>query len=162
MKLTSFLFAFTVGLVSMILLPLGAIWLNGVLALPVFQSVLLQGFGALLLLAGISLFVYCTIIFKIKGRGTPVPIEPPKDLVVSDIYQFTRNPIYLAYWLIIFGEFLIIGSFLLFGYLVLFMIANHLYTVFHEEVLLKKRFGASYEKYMRSVPRYLPEFSNSS
>ena len=85
-----------------------------------------------------------------------MPFHPPQLLVISGIYSVTRNPIYLGYWLILLGEFLVFGQLLLSVYLVLFMLGNHLYVVLHEEEELKKRFGDEYDRYMSAVPRYLP------
>jgi len=85
-----------------------------------------------------------------------MPLHPPQLLVISGIYSVTRNPIYLGYWLILLGEFLVFGQLLLSVYLVLFMLGNHLYVVLHEEEELKKRFGDEYDRYMSAVPRYLP------
>lgn len=156
MKLSSLLFGFTVALIGMILLPYLMVSFNNYLDLPIYENALMRGLGLISLLVGISLFIYCSVIFKIKGRGTPVPIEPPKKLVVSDIYKYTRNPIYLGYWLIVFGEFLLFGHFLLLFYLLLFMLANHLHVVMFEEKELKRRFDGSYTDYTKRVPRYLP------
>lgn len=156
MKLSSLLLGFTVGLVGMILLPYVTVSFNNYLNLPTYENALMRGLGLISLIAGIGLFVYCSVIFKIKGRGTPVPIEPPKKLVASDIYKYTRNPIYLGYWLIVFGEFLLFGHFLLLLYLLLFMLANHLYVVVFEEKELKRRFDGSYTDYTKKVPRYFP------
>lgn len=154
MRLSSIFFGSAVISISMALLPLLAAFLNSHFGLPVYENFLLKVLGVLSLLVGTGLVVYCSVIFKLKGKGTPVPIEPPKDLVVSDIYKYTRNPIYLGYWLIILGEFLFFGHFLLLGYLFLFILLNHLYVVRVEEKSLNLRFNGSYQEYVHKVPRY--------
>lgn len=156
MKLTSFIWAIVVGALGMILFPYWIITLNNRLDLPVYNHPLIDALGIISILAGIGLFIYCSIIFKFKGKGSPVPIEPPTKLVVTDIYAHTRNPIYLGYWLMILGEFLFFGHSALLGYLLLFMVINHIGVVNLEEPQLKRRFGDSYEEYFHIVPRYLP------
>lgn len=156
MKISSLLFGLTVGLTIMVVLPFAFISLNSALGLPVYSGSILKVLGLLCLLAGGILFVYCTQLFKLIGKGTPVPIEPPKELVVKGLYKYTRNPIYLGYWFIILGEFLLFGQLLLLAYLLLFIFANHLYVIYLEEKDLYKRFGTPYRKYVNEVPRYLP------
>jgi hypothetical protein len=36
----------------------------------------------------------------------------------------------------------------------LFLLATHLFVVFYEEPVLRKKFGAAYEQYCRDVPRW--------
>jgi protein-S-isoprenylcysteine O-methyltransferase Ste14 len=44
------------------------------------------------------------------------------------------------------------------GYVLLIGIVVHLFVVFFEEPSLRRRFGESYEAYLRTVPRWLPRF----
>ena len=55
--------------------------------------------------------------FTIWGGGTPLPADPPKELVISGFYRYVRNPIYVGVLLIF------LGHFLWFGYWALFMYA---------------------------------------
>lgn len=160
MKFASFLFGLTVGLLIVIISPFLFIKLNDFYHFSVYDSYLLDIVGSLSFIVGSALFLYCSFIFKMKGLGTPVPIEPPKHLIVKDIYRYTRNPMYIGYWLLVFGEFLILGHQLLLFYVLLFMILNHLYVLLWEEKELKKRFGSSYNEYLQTVPRYFPRLLN--
>jgi len=47
--------------------------------------------GILLLAAGLALWGWCVISFS-RGRGTPVPFNPPRELVVVGPYARVRNP----------------------------------------------------------------------
>ncbi|VVA44202.1 conserved hypothetical protein [Candidatus Roizmanbacteria bacterium] len=107
------------------------------------------------LFIGAGLFLYCSRLFLIFGKGTPVPVEPPKKLVVSGLYKYTRNPIYIGYFMILQGEFLFFGEFLLLIYFFLAIIGINIYVIFHEEPILKKRFGKSYQEYFKKIPRWL-------
>jgi protein-S-isoprenylcysteine O-methyltransferase Ste14 len=42
--------------------------------------------------------------FALQGLGTPAPIAPPRNLVVSGLYRFVRNPIYVAVVAVILGQ----------------------------------------------------------
>ncbi len=50
-------------------------------------------------------FIFGLFILFI-GKGTPVPIESPKKLVIRGIYKYTRNPMYVCLLLDLFGYFL--------------------------------------------------------
>jgi protein-S-isoprenylcysteine O-methyltransferase Ste14 len=131
------------------------IYLNSLFNLPVFSNSVLKIMGLLLIVLGIVVISYCFGLFKIFGKGTPVPIEPPKELVIQGIYKHTRNPIYIAYMLIWFGEFFIFGKLLLLFYAIALMFIIHLGVVFYEEKSLLKRFGGGYNNYCKKVPRWL-------
>ncbi len=96
--------------------------------------------------------------FLIEGRGTPAPLDPPKELVAVGFYRYVRNPMYVGVLLILFGHFLWFGFWLLLTYAALAFIATHLFVTFYEEPTLKRKFGAAYEDYLKRVPRWIPRF----
>lgn len=161
MKVKSFLFGLMVGFVLMILIPFLMATLNNWLLLPVIDSVQLKIIGAVLAGLGISTFLLNTFSFKRYGKGTPVPIQPPKELVAVGLYKYVRNSMYLGYFGIVFGEYFIFGHLLLLFYAVVFVILTHLFVIYIEEPGLKKRFGNKYEQYLKSVPRWIPKLSDS-
>jgi protein-S-isoprenylcysteine O-methyltransferase Ste14 len=69
-----------------------------------------------------------------------------------------RNPMYVAVLLVVIGEAILFRSLLLAGYALLLGAAFHAFVVFVEEPQLARRFGASYETYVHTVPRWLPRF----
>lgn len=105
---------------------------------------------------GISTSLWCIWDFMFKGKGTPAPIDPPKELVVEGLYKFVRNPMYVGIMLILLGHILWFRSLLLILYAVGLFIAVHLFVVFYEEPHLQKRFGDSYKFYFQRVPRWFP------
>jgi hypothetical protein len=54
----------------------------------------LAGFGLLML--GALIYLVCVMEFAVRGRGTPAPIDAPKRLVVSGLYHYVRNPMYVG------------------------------------------------------------------
>jgi protein-S-isoprenylcysteine O-methyltransferase Ste14 len=110
------------------------------------------------ILGGAILF-RCAWEFAVVGRGTPAPIDPPKSIVVSGLYRFVRNPMYLGVELLILGEAWLFSSTRLLGYALLLGLGFHLFVVFYEEPSLTKKFGGAYQEYCRSVPRWIPRLT---
>jgi protein-S-isoprenylcysteine O-methyltransferase Ste14 len=96
--------------------------------------------------------------FLAEGRGTPAPVEPPEELVVTGFYRYVRNPMYVGVLAIICGHFLWFGFWNLLLYAAVIFVAFHTFVRYYEEPNLKKRFGKAYENYLRQVPRWLPRF----
>jgi protein-S-isoprenylcysteine O-methyltransferase Ste14 len=83
-------------------------------------------------------------------------MDPPKHLVVEGLYRYVRNPMYLGVLLLLLGETAFFQSSALLQYTVAWFIVVNLLVVFYEEPALRRRFGDSYERYVRSVHRWLP------
>jgi protein-S-isoprenylcysteine O-methyltransferase Ste14 len=109
-------------------------------------------------LTGAIILLWSFWNFLIEGRGTPAPIEPPKDLVATGFYRYVRNPMYAGVLLILIGHFLWFGFWYLLAYTALAFIATHLFVILYEEPTLKRKFGAAYEAYLKRVPRWIPRF----
>ena len=63
-----------------------------------------QWLGLLCIGVGTILLLTCIWEFARRGKGTLSPADPPRQLVVSGLYRFVRNPMYLSVTLIVFGE----------------------------------------------------------
>jgi protein-S-isoprenylcysteine O-methyltransferase Ste14 len=113
-------------------------------------------FGFVLLVLGLVLLLLCVRDFFVSGRGTLAPWDPPKRLVVVGLYRFVRNPMYIAVLALLVGWCLAAGSRLLAGYAAVVALAFHLRVIYHEEPWLRRQFGAEWEAYSASVPRWLP------
>jgi protein-S-isoprenylcysteine O-methyltransferase Ste14 len=112
--------------------------------------------GASFVLIGLTLSGWAVFLFRTKGQGTPNPTLPPKTLIATGAYRFTRNPIVVGVFLILLGESLLYYSPSLFVMAIIFGLIVSLNIVFIEEPELRKRFGVSYEEYLEQVPRFLP------
>lgn len=129
--------------------------LNTLLGWAVFSWPIVDVVGLMMILLGIIDYLYCANLFKVFGKGTPAPPEPPKELVVKGLYRYSRNPIYLGYFLVILGESLFFGQLLLFVYFLLSLVVINIYVICFEERALKKRFGEGYQEYCQKVPRWV-------
>ncbi len=111
----------------------------------------LWGIGAIILLWSFWNFLK-------QGRGTPAPIDPPKELVAVGFYRYTRNPMYVGVLLVIVGHFLWFGFWNLLIYAVVIFLAFNTFVAYYEEPTLRKNFGAAYEDYCKRVPRWISIF----
>jgi protein-S-isoprenylcysteine O-methyltransferase Ste14 len=111
--------------------------------------------GWALLALGVATMSWCFARFAV-ARGTPAPVDPPKELVVVGLYRYVRNPIYLGAFGILLGEILLTGSRALAVYAAAWALACHLFVVWYEEPALARRFGAAYDRYRATVPRWIP------
>ncbi|MGH9777946.1 MAG: methyltransferase family protein [Candidatus Acidiferrales bacterium] len=123
---------------------------------PTFDLGSLRWLGLVPLLVGAAVLLRCIWEFAARGRGTPAPVDPPKTLVVSGLYRYVRNPMYVGVLLTLIGEALVLGWWSLVAYPLLFAPFFHLYVVFYEERTLRRKFGAAYDDYRRAVPRWIP------
>jgi protein-S-isoprenylcysteine O-methyltransferase Ste14 len=112
--------------------------------------------GALLVAAGLSLFVATVRLFATEGEGTLAPWDPPRRLVVRGPYRYLRHPMITGVSLTLAGEALIFASTAIAIELAIFVAVNLAYLPFVEEPALVRRFGPEYERYMDEVGRWLP------
>jgi protein-S-isoprenylcysteine O-methyltransferase Ste14 len=101
----------------------------------------LQPIGVVLIAAGLAVLVDAYVRFARDGLGTPSPLAPPRRLVVSGVYRFTRHPMYVATTIALVGE-----AFLLRQAILLVAAAAYGLTLaalvhWWEEPQLMRRFG---------------------
>jgi protein-S-isoprenylcysteine O-methyltransferase Ste14 len=107
---------------------------------------------------GSAIYAWCVWDFAIVSRGTPAPIDAPKQLVVRGLYRYIRNPMYVGVLLVILGWAVLFRARALVLYALLVGTCFHLFIVLYEERHLQKEFGAEYAAYRRRVGRWLPRF----
>lgn len=157
---------------KIIVTPLGIIFWFGLSVLFVFASLWLDKLlpmhlslpaptkifisAPLLIITTIILWLG-TIYPFIKARGSPVPFNPPKELVTTGLYSRIRNPMLLGWFLMLFGVGILLNSIsLIFIFTPLFILLNVLYLKAIEEKEMEKKFGEQYLKYKKSVPMFIP------
>jgi protein-S-isoprenylcysteine O-methyltransferase Ste14 len=97
--------------------------------------------------------------FALQGVGTPAPVFPTRHLVVTGLYRYVRNPIYLAVLSTILGEAVFLANVTLLEYAGLVGVLFYLFVLLYEEPTLRKTFGHEYEDYCKAVPRWIPRFT---
>ena len=126
------------------------------LAPPLFGWRATRWLGGVLILLALPLFAAFNLRFVVEGRGTPAPIAPTERLVVGGPFRWVRNPGYISVIALLLGQALVFGSSVLLAYAALVAFGFHLFVVLYEEPTLRRRFGAEYVTYCRTVRRWVP------
>ena len=114
--------------------------------------------GPILIVIGIIGCLSCFWNFIFDAKGSPLPGDQ-KHLIVKGLYRYVRNPMYISWYLIIFGEALFFQSLDLLLFLSVWIVLLGLRVILFEERSLKKRFGETYEQYQKSVRRWIPRLT---
>jgi protein-S-isoprenylcysteine O-methyltransferase Ste14 len=120
---------------------------------PLFGSFCVAGLVPLV--PGLVLLLWCVRDFYVSGRGTLAPWDPPKRLVIAGPYRFSRNPMYVAVFLVLAGWAVGFRSIALGVYAVMVLAAFHLRVVLGEEPWLARTHGEAWNEYSRGVPRWV-------
>ena len=110
------------------------------------------------MLIGGAIMLKCVWDFAWTGRGTPAPWDPPRRLVVTGLYRYVRNPMYVGMGTFLLGEALLLPE-ITRGMLIVMAAAWAAFTAFimlYEEPTLRRLFAEDYENYCRHVNRWLP------
>jgi len=119
--------------------------------------------GCLFIAAGIALCFPCAFWgFALRGKGTPLPLDPPKSLVVEGPYGVVRNPMYWSVASVLLGEAAVFHSFALVVLAAAFFVGTNLFVLLYEEPALRRKFGAEYKEYCQRVPRWVPRFKSAA
>ena len=174
MRLVDLFYSVTTGSkrLRLLLTPVGLVVFFGMLLLVVFGSLymdralgfpkLLSGLigtliGVVLLSLGLVIWAWCVVWFS-KAKGTPVPFNPPRELVTVGPYAWSRNPMLTGVFAFLFGiGFLLHSVSMVFVWTPVFVIFNVLELKLVEEPELEVRFGESYIEYRRRVPMFVPK-----
>ena len=117
--------------------------------------------GFPIMAAGLLLGLWCAFEFAWRGEGTPAPFDPPRKLVVSGLYRFVRNPMYVGVGIALIGEavaFPNLTNFMIVMLIVLWISVTG-FILLYEEPTLRRLFGDDYVEYCRNVHRWLPRLT---
>jgi protein-S-isoprenylcysteine O-methyltransferase Ste14 len=112
-----------------------------------------------LIVAGAPGLVDSFARFALQGLGTPAPIAPTENLVVTGLYRYVRNPMYVAVVVVILGQAVLFGDWRLIVYAMLVWLGFHAFVVGYEEPTLARRFGTRYDDFRANVPRWIPRLT---
>ena len=108
--------------------------------------------------AGIVFLLYAFALFALHS-GTPAPVAPTETLVVTGVYRFVRNPMYLAVLTIILGQALLFGSWGLVIYSAIAFATVFAFVKGYEEPTLTETYGEQYLDYRSNVPGWWPRLT---
>lgn len=123
-----------------------------------FRPVLTVPLGLPPALWGVVYMARSVLVQYTIGEGTPMPLMPPRKLVVSGPYRQCRNPMALGNALYFLGVAVIAGSVSALVYAAAGSALILLYNRVFEERELFARFGDDYRRYRDTVPFVIPRF----
>jgi protein-S-isoprenylcysteine O-methyltransferase Ste14 len=112
--------------------------------------------AVVLTITGAIVLLHAFTCFVIDGLGTPAPIAPTERLVISGLYRYVRNPMYLAVLAVITGQALLLSRPVLLAYAVAIAATVAAFVHWYEEPTLLRRHGIAYQRYRQTVPAWLP------
>lgn len=90
-----------------------------------------------------------------QKKTTVMTFDIPEVLVTEGLYQYSRNPMYLGFGVLIIGIWMLLGNLSsAFITLVYITLLDRYYIRFEEEVLYKK-FGKAYQEYKTNVRKWI-------
>jgi protein-S-isoprenylcysteine O-methyltransferase Ste14 len=126
---------------------------------PFFGMLPFRFAGGMLIALGAVGLLDSFIRFAVQGVGTPAPVFPTRHLVVTGLYRYVRNPMYVAVVSTIAGQALMLGNVTLLEYGGLVWLLFHLFVLVYEEPALRASFGSEYKLFCVEVPRWIPRFT---
>ena len=123
------------------------------LAVVVVESSLVKVVGMLAIWAGLLIFALALWAFADSWR-IGIDRHTPGALTTHGIFAWTRNPIYIALDLMVFGTFLVLGR-VIFLALVIALTGLLHAEIRREENYLARTYGSAYREYCARVGRYV-------
>lgn len=120
------------------------LWLEG-LFLQLVVAVAIPGLSAVQ--------EFCT-----RGLGTPVPYDPPRQLVTSGVYSYVANPMQLSMSLVLLLASVIVQSAWVAAAAVMSFVYAAGLAAWHEDSEITRRFGAAWVDYRNNVRRWRPRW----
>jgi protein-S-isoprenylcysteine O-methyltransferase Ste14 len=131
-----------------------AILLQVVLPLSFMPVILARILGVILIVLNF-VFGIPAIRGMLQAKTSPNPQRPSTTLILSGVYQRTRNPMYVGLTMVFAGALILNQNMwgLLFVPLLVWLIT--IWVIIPEETYLEEKFGLEYAKYKSSVRRWI-------
>jgi len=154
-----------------LLTPAGIVFFFGLIALFIFVALQVDKFlgfpkllptslniiiSAPILAIGLFLIIWSNLHF-VRVKGTPVPFNPPPELVTTGPYAHVRNPMVAGVFVLLFGLGVLLRSISLVSiFTPLFILLGVWELKAVEERELERRLGKDYAGYKKRVPMFIP------
>jgi protein-S-isoprenylcysteine O-methyltransferase Ste14 len=156
--------------VTKTLLEIAVFWFIFLIAMPIAISMVevelaIQRFPGYPVVAALMLLVFSVIglwaalTIAISGRGTPLPVDEARRLVVTGPYAYVRNPQGIAFMGQGTAIVLALGSYPVMVYILAFGLWLYFYARPREERHLRQRYGKAWLAYEREVRAYRPRLT---
>lgn len=119
---------------------------NGILILyPLILKINMKMFETIIYVLGVFILLVAVINFA----------QPSKSAFkMNGIYSYSRNPMYIGYYVFFLGVVLLTKSYIMLIALTMFIIVSH-WVILHEETWCIETYGEEYLNYMKRVRRYI-------
>jgi len=113
-------------------------------------------FALIVFIVGFAIVLAGVVAFR-RAKTTVNPLTPEATtaMVISGIYRFTRNPMYLGFLLVLAGWAMYLSNLLALALLPLFVWYMNRFQIVPEERVLSAKFPDAFTVYKRSVRRWL-------
>ncbi len=150
--------------IFLFILPTGIVAIESALGLEGwrFTSTIGAWCGGLLFVLGGVLGLTSGAVMAVRGRGTPLPADCPRALVVVGPYRYLRNPMAVAGLTQGVAVGVALGSPAVVAYALVGGPIWHFFVRPWEEQDLQQRFGEEYKHYRSQVRCWLPRFPGYS
>ena len=111
-------------------------------------------FGVAMIVVGVLIIIGPALAF-LKANTTIIPFEDSSKLVVTGMYRYTRNPMYVGMVIILLGVAVLLGDLSPFSMPILFVPIMNSRVIRHEEEMLEERFGDEYREMKKSIRRWI-------
>ncbi len=140
------------------LIPYAICWLEGALGLSESRFFIPNRgvIAACLFLCASALGITSAVTMARIGRGTPLPVDCPRCLVIAGPYRYIRNPMAVAGLAQAVAVGIYIGSWSILAYVACGCLLWNLLVRKWEEHDLETRFGEPYRHYRRQVHCWIP------
>ncbi len=118
-----------------------------------FNSDVIAWIGVFSCFLGLLMMALSLVAFGRSFR-VGIDIDNPDRLITSGIFAHSRNPIYVAFGLVLLGEFLVFPNWVTLVYLIAGVWLFHR-QVLREEAFLRQHYGREYAAYCHRVRRYI-------
>ena len=110
--------------------------------------------GISLIILGVLVVIGPAIAFR-RAATTVRPFHDSSALVVSGMYRYTRNPMYVGMVVVLIGVAVLLGDLSPFIMPFVFVPVLTVRVIKHEEQMLEERFCDDYRELMKSVRRWI-------
>lgn len=119
---------------------------------PLFRST------SFVLCLGLSMLIgFCALFeFALKGKGTPIPVDPPQKLVTSGIYGYVANPLQISTLLMFLCFAFFYQSIGMLYPTLMVVIFSEGFVRWHHSRDIKNRFGNEWLDYRGTVRNWFP------
>ena len=112
--------------------------------------------GFFIIISGLIIIFSATILFR-KYKTTITPLKPSMatKLIVSGVYKYSRNPMYLGLLLVLIGVSTILNPVGGLFFILLFILYLNYFQIIPEEIAMIQLFKGEFLKYKSNVRRWI-------